>query len=156
IHTVIFIYNQAYYAIGKTKMPLFSGMISLFVVTTANYFLISANPDPKPIYLTLAYALASLVSASFLSLYYRKNKELAPKGMLMFSMKAAISLLSLVCTLYLLNMINYCPTNKLTEVLYIALRAVIGLCVYIGFAALLKMPELKSFTNRIRARFQRT
>ncbi len=153
IQTVIFIYNQAYYAIGKTKMPLFSGCISLLVVFFSNYVLISLNPDPKPIYLTLSYSLAGIMSALFLVLNYRRNKELVPKGILSFVLKASVCLAALVAALYFVNMIRYQPDGKIMEFLYVAIKAVIGLLVYIACAALLKMPELRSFLERVSERF---
>lgn len=155
IQTVIFIYNQAYYAIGKTKMPLFSGCISLVVVFVSNYLLISLNPDPKPIYLTLSYSLAGIVSALFLVLNYRRNKLLVPKGILPFVLKASICLLSLTAALYFVNMVRYEPEGKFMEFVYLAVKGSIGLATYIACAALLKMPELRSFIRRITDRFRK-
>jgi putative peptidoglycan lipid II flippase len=155
IQTVIFIYNQAYYAIGKTKMPLFSGCVSLVVVFVSNSLLISLNPDPKPIYLTLSYSLAGIVSALFLVLNYRRNKELVPKGIMPFILKAAVCLLALVAAIYLVNQIRYEPSGKLAEFMYVAAKGVVGLSAYLICAALLKMSELHSFIRRVSDRFHK-
>ncbi len=155
IHTVIFIYNQAYYAIGKTKMPLFSGLISLVVVLAGNFVLIIVNPNSNPIYLTLSYSLASLISALFLVLNYRQYRDLVPTGILSFSIKAAICLLSLVVVLFFMNRFDYSPTGKMTEILLVTVKGTVGLIVYLSCAALLKMPELQSFVRRVQRRFLR-
>lgn len=155
IQTVIFIYNQAYYAIGKTKMPLFSGCVSLVVVFVSNYLLISLNPDPKPIYLTLSYSLAGIVSALFLVLNYRRKKELVPKGILPFALKATVCLLALVAALYLVNQIRYEPSGKIMEFVYVAFKGIVGISVYLACAALLKMSELHSFFRRLTERFRK-
>lgn len=152
IHTVIFIYNQAYFAIGKTYVPLISGIINLAVVFILNFFLLSIYPTP--LVLTVSYSVASFISAVFLSLFFRKDKELAPKHLLRFALKSSLCLLFMVVALYLANKIPFIPTGKISEILYVAARAVFGLLIYLICAYLLKMPELRSSVNRIARRFR--
>jgi putative peptidoglycan lipid II flippase len=152
IHTVVFIYNQAFYAIGKTKVPFVSGLINMTVLLLSCTLLIKLNNNPEPIYLTLSYSAAALVSAVFLILYFSKNKKLQPTGMGKFVLKAAICLLILAASVWGVNQINYTPDNKLTEILWLGARGVVGMTAYITAAALLKMPELLNFTSKFRVK----
>lgn len=152
IHTVVFIYNQAFYAIGKTKVPFISGLINMTVLSSLCTLLITWNKNPQPIFLTLSYSSAALVSAVFLVLYYSKNKQLQPKGILIFVFKSAICLLFLVATIWGINQINYTPDGKVHEILWLGLRSVVGLAAYIAVAAVLKMPELMNFAAKFRGK----
>lgn len=155
IHTVVFIYNQAFYAIGKTKVPFVSGLINMVVLLSSCTILITLSNDPKPIYLTLSYSSAALVSAIFLILYFSKNKELRPNGMLIFVTKAAICLIFLAAAVWGVNQIKYTPDGKISEILWLALRGIVGMTVYITVAALLKMPELLNFAAKFRGKISR-
>lgn len=152
IHTIVFIYNQAFYAIGKTKVPFVSGLINLTVLSLMCTALITFNKNPQPIYLTLSYSTAALVSAVFLILYYSKNKSLQPGGIFVFVMKAAICLVFLVGTVWGINQISYTPAGKINEILWLGLRSVAGMTAYMISAALLKMPELLHFAAKIRGK----
>jgi len=153
IHTIVFIYNQAFYAIGKTKVPFVSGLINMTVLSLLCTLFITLNKNPQPIFLTLSYSAAALVSAFFLVLYYSKNKELRPKGMLIFSLKASICLFFLVVAVWGINQISYTPDGKIAQILWLGLRSVVGMTAYIAVAAVLKMPELMNFAAKFRGKF---
>ncbi len=155
IHTVVFIYNQAFYAIGKTKIPLISGLINMAVLLISCSLLITRNNNPAPICLTLSYSTAAFVSAVFLILYYAKNKKLRPVGIGIFALKASVCLLFLAASVWAVNQINYTPSNKLSEILWLGARGVIGMTAYITLAALLKMPELVNFASKFRTRVRK-
>ena len=152
IHTIVFIYNQAFYAIGKTKVPFVSGLINMTVLSLLCTLFITLNKNPQPIFLTLSYSAAALVSAFFLVLYYSKNKELRPKGMLVFSLKASISLFFLLWPFRGINQISYTPDGKIAQILWLGLRSVVGMTAYIAVAAMLKMPELMNFAAKFRGK----
>lgn len=154
IQTVIFLFNQAYYAIGKTIMPMISGAISLCVIIISNYLLILVNPQPRPIYLALSYCLAGIASAAFLVSSYVRNRELMPRNILRFSIKAAIGLFAMVVVLFFVNKLPYQPEGKLMEFATVFVKGIVGLSVFLIAAWVLRMPELKTAVDRIFGKFK--
>jgi putative peptidoglycan lipid II flippase len=155
IHTIVFIFNQAFYAIGKTRVPLISGIISTTVISVVCVFLISMQNNPRPIYLTLAYSLAGLFSAIFLVIYYLKDHRVRPSGMVRFCWKVSICFLALLISIWLINMVPFPKEGKLLQVAWLGIRGVIGLTAYFFTATLLQMNEWKNFIQKVKNRIGR-
>lgn len=155
IHTIVFIFNQAFYAIGKTKVPFYSGLISLAVTITMCTVLIGLRDNPSPILLPVSYITAGSVCALFLVVYYFKNRELRPRELSRFILKSLVCLVGLGLSVWLLNGIDYQPQAKLTQLTWLAVRGVVGLGIYMAIAWLLKMPELTAFVRKVTRRFKR-
>ncbi|NLT11542.1 MAG: hypothetical protein GXY06_03905 [Clostridiaceae bacterium] len=156
IHTVVFVFNQAFYAIGKTKVPFFSGLISLAVTITMCTVLIGLRDNPNPIYLPVSYITAGAVCALFLVVYYFRHRELRPRELSGFIFKSLICFIGLGCIVLLLNLIDYQPQVKALQLAWLAIRGIVGLGVYMTIAWLLKMPELEAFISKVTRRFKRT
>lgn len=149
--SVIFILNQAFYAIGQTRFPLFAGIISMIVNFTMCYFLVELGCGP--ISLTIAYSLSCLVRLILLALVYCRNKKLAPRRLRPFIVKSTICFLMMLGGLYLINLIPYSPSRKIFQLVWLMVRAIIGFGIYFAVAFGLKMEELKAVSDRYLSRF---
>ena len=149
--SVIFIINQAFYAIGQTRFPLFAGIISMIVNFMSCYILVELGCGP--ISLSIAYSLACLVRLILLALVYCRNKKLAPRRMRPFIVKSVICFLIMIGGLYLINLIPYTPDRKIFQLVWLMVRAVFGFGVYFTIAFVLKMEELKTVSDRYLSRF---
>lgn len=155
IHTVVFIFNQAFYAIGKTRVPLISGIISTTVIIVVCVLMISMQNNPQPIYLTLAYSLAGLFSAIFLVIYYSKDHRVRPSGMIRFCWKVSICLLALLFSIWLMNMVPFPNEGKMLQIAWLGIRGIVGMSAYFLVATLLKMNEWKNFIQKVKNRYVR-
>ncbi len=150
MHTIIFIYNQAFYAIGKTKIPLINGGMTL--VLTYAFCLLSVKLSLGAVGLSLAYSLSSVISAIFLSSVYRKNKLLSPKGIFRFLGRELICVAVLLLFVSVLNLVPFYPTSKIIQLAWLFARAIMGMIGYLLCAYSLQMRELHTFLERIMRR----
>ena len=149
--SVIFILNQAFYAIGQTRFPLFAGIVSM-VVNFGMCFLL-VNLGCGAMCLTISYSVSCLVRMILLALVYSRNKKLAPRRMKLFLVKSAICLGSLIIGLYLVNLLPFDPSRKLMQFAWFGGRAVLGFMIYFIMAFVLRMEELQTAYNRYIRRF---
>lgn len=155
--TVVFIYNQAFYAIGKTKIPLFTGALSM-VLISGFCFILKSLGLLKPgsvvgaLGLSLAYSLTSIITALVLSTVYRKDRQLAPRGLGPFIVRACICLGVLLLVVYTINVFPVNPLSKKGQLVWLAVRASAGFGGYLLAARAMQMKELRSFADRIRRR----
>ena len=87
--TVIHVFNQAFYAIGQTKIPLLAGILGLIINPLSCQFLVSVGAGPLS--LSLAYSITNVCQMIMLAIAYCRKKELAPHGIIGFLLKAALS-----------------------------------------------------------------
>jgi len=155
--TVVFIYNQAFYAIGKTKIPLYTGALSM-VLISGFCFILKSLGLLKPgsvvgaLGLSLAYSLTSIITAVILSTVYNKNRQLAPKSLVPFIIRSCICLGVLLLVVYAVNVFPVNPQSKSGELAWLAVRASAGFGGYLLAARAMQMKELSSFVDRIRRR----
>lgn len=151
--SVIFILNQAFYAIGRTKFPLFAGIISMISQFILCYTLVVVM-GCGPLALTIAYSAACVIRLILLAVVYCRNKTLAPKNMRVFLIKSVVCLIVMAG---ILALIDYCfpwlPSRKLVQLIWCGGRAMFGFVIYFVVAFLLKMDELKVAYDRYLARF---
>ena len=151
--SVIFILNQAFYAIGQTKFPLFAGIVSMIVNFGMCFILV--NLGCGAMCLTISYSTSCLVRMILLALVYSRNKKLAPRRMRAFLIKSVICLGSLLLGLYLINLLPYDPTRKVMQFAWFGGRCLIAFVIYFGMAFALRMEELQTAYNRYLSRFFR-
>jgi len=155
--TFVFIYNQAFYAIGNTKVPLLVGALSMIMISGSCAILkslgmLSSEHVEGAIALSLAYSLAGTVNAVILFLLYRRNKSLAPRGVGRFLIRAAICLAFMMLVLSTVQLIPFTPEGKVMQLLWLAVRGIIGVSAYLAAAKALQMRELRSFLDRFMRR----
>ena len=147
-HTVVFIMNQAFYAIGKTKIPLVAGCIGLISNPLICYFGI---PYFSTYALTLSYSVTSILQMLILCAVYFRNKKLRPHGLLRFISKEV--LIVIVMSVVLIIFMQIYPTpeaGKIMRLSNLAIKVLVGLAVYLGAAKLLRMDEADEWWVAIR------
>ncbi len=152
LQSVIFIMNQAFYAIGQTRFPLFAGIVSMVVNFSLCFILI--NLGCGAMCLTISYSISCLVRMLLLTVVYSKlNKKLAPRRMRAFLIKSVICFACLIIGLYLISLVPYHPTRKIMQIAWFGGRCLLGFMIYFGMAFALKMEELQTAYNRYIRRF---
>jgi putative peptidoglycan lipid II flippase len=151
--TFVFIYNQAFYAIGNTKVPLLIGVLSTVIITSScavmkGMGLLSSNNQNGALLLSLAYSLSGVINAFVLVFLYKRNKNIAPRPIVPFLIRSLICLVSMMFFVLLIDLIPVHPDNKILELLWLATRAGIGFVTYLIPARLMRMSELQAFTDR--------
>lgn len=152
-HTVVFIMNQAFYAIGKTKIPLLAGCVGL--ITNPLFCTAFIGAGAGPLSLTLAYSITSVVQMSILCSLYCRDKELAPRGMVPFLAKAVPSALVMCVVIYLVDRHLPGAGTKIRQLIIISGKGIIAVVVYFGLALVLKMPEAVYWIDRVRSKINR-
>ncbi len=155
--TFVFIYNQAFYSIGKTKVPLLTGVISMLIILSSCVLLkslgfLSSDNLLGPMWLSVAYSFASVVTAVILVVLYRKNPQLAPRGIPAFLVRLGICSSTLLLVVYTLNSLPVSPESKVLQLLWVAFRGGAAFTVYLMTAKVLHMRELSSFLDRFSKR----
>ena len=156
-HTVIFIMNQAFYGMGKTKIPLFAGCIGL--ITNPLFCTIFISMGFGLISLTFAYSLTSLFQLLTLCIIYYKSKDTVPLKMLPFACKAGLSVLVMCVVLFVFDRAVPAQGSKMLQLMILAGKGLVCVFVYFGFALVMKMPEatdwITSFKSKIASKLSR-
>ncbi len=156
-HTVIFIMNQAFYGMGKTKIPLFAGCIGL--ITNPLFCTIFISMGFGLISLTFAYSITSLFQLLTLCIIYYKSKDTVPLKMLPFACKAGLSVLVMCVVLFVFDRAVPAQGSKMLQLMILAGKGLVCVFVYFGFALIMKMPEatdwITSFKSKIASKLSR-
>ncbi|MBP5655942.1 MAG: murein biosynthesis integral membrane protein MurJ [Clostridiales bacterium] len=144
--SIVHVMNHAFYAIGKTKVPLLAGVVGLVTNPLVCWLMIRLDFGLKS--LSIAYSVTSIVQMVILIILYTRNKEIKPRNIGIFILKSAICLLFMGVVLVLIE--TYLPSGftKLTHVLHLGLRCIVCVCVYFGMAIILKMEEARFWLDR--------
>lgn len=154
LQSVIFILNQAFYAIGQTRFPLFAGIVSMIVNFSMCFILV--NLGCGAMCLTISYSVSCLVRMILLALVYcKRNRKLAPRRMRAFLIKSVICFGALILGLYLVSLVPFDPSRKIMQIAWFGGRCVLGFIIYFGMAFALKMEELQTAYNKYIRRFFR-
>ncbi|MBO4474456.1 MAG: murein biosynthesis integral membrane protein MurJ [Clostridiales bacterium] len=153
LQSVIFILNQAYYAIENTRFPLFAGVVSMIVNFGLCYLFVSVGMGPMSI--TIAYSISCAVRLALLVVVYNRNKRLAPKNIRLFLVKSAVCLLVMMAGLYLIGLVPFSPSRKLFHLVWFGVQSLFGFVLYFATAFLLHMEELQAAYDKYIARFFR-
>ena len=147
-HSIVFIMNQAFYAIGKTKVPLMAGCIGLVTNPVCCTLLM---PVMGAMALTLSYSITSILQMSILCIVYTQDKDLRPRGMLVFLIKSGISLLAMGALLAFIY--EYTPeySSKIMSLADLAAEALVSFFVYFVVSLLLGVKESKDVIAKMRS-----
>ncbi|MBO4650964.1 MAG: murein biosynthesis integral membrane protein MurJ [Clostridiales bacterium] len=152
IQSVIFILNQAFYAIGQTRFPLFAGIVSMIV--NFGMCLLLVNLGCGAMCLTISYSVSCLVRMILLAyVYTTRHKKLAPRRMRAFLIKSVICLGALLIALYLISLVPFNQTGKMRQFFWLGARGLFAFAVYFGMAFALRMEELQIAYDRYIRRF---
>ena len=146
-HSIVFIMNQAFYAIGKTRVPLWAGCIGLITNPLCCHLLM---PHIGAMALTLSYSITSVLQMTVLCCVYYSYKNIRPKGMLVFLLKSALSLAIMV---FVVNFIrSYSPVyqGKIYDLAYLAGMFLVALFIYFGCSLLFKVQESRDAIAKLR------
>ena len=151
IQSVIFILNQAFYAIENTRFPLFAGIVSMAVNFGLCYLFVELGMGPMSI--TIAYSISCAVRMVLLAVVYRMHKKLAPRKIRVFLIKSAVCLLVMMAGLFLISKLPFTPSRKIIHLAWFGGQCIIGFVLYFVTAFLLRMEELQTAYNKYIRRF---
>lgn len=148
--TVVHVFNQAFYAIGQTKIPLFAGILGLVINPVACAIMIKLGVGLMS--LSFAYSITNIFMMVLLAVTYCRRKELAPYGIFKFLLKAALCVAVMGVVVFFVDGFFPARGGKLMQLGIIGIKLVIGVVVYFGMAALLRMQEATEWINRFKSK----
>lgn len=151
IHTVVFIMNQAFYAIGKTKIPLLAGSICL--ITNPLLCLFFVTNGYGPFSLTITYSITSYIQMTVLCALYCRNKDLRPQGLLPFLIKTFGSAILGGIVVFFLYENTYdiiLNSTKIKQLMFVGGYGLVFLGIYFVCSVLLKIDESKYWVDKIK------
>jgi len=152
-HTVVFLLNMTFYAMGKTRIPLLAGLVSLGS-NLLLCFVFSSATDLGVAGMSFAYSISSVLSAAVLYLWLkRRHPKNAPRSLIPFLVKSGIAALVSALALFLVDFVPLAAVGKVGQFLWLGARVLIAGGAYLAVAAVLGMPEFHSSVDRIRRRF---
>ena len=146
--TVIHVFNQAFYAIGQTKIPLIAGILGLVINPVACQIMVSLGVGPLS--LSLAYSFTNLCQMIMLAITYCRRKELAPHGIIGFLVKAAVSVAVMSGVLFVMDMFVPASGGKAVQLAIIAGKGIVAVVVYFAVAVILRMQEATYWIERFK------
>jgi putative peptidoglycan lipid II flippase len=153
--TVVHVFNQAFYAIGQTKLPLIAGVIGLVINPVACHFMVAVGVGPLS--LSLAYSFTNICQMIILAITYCRRKELAPYGIVRFLIKAAVCVAVMALVVFVLDRFLPAMGGKITQLLIISIKGAVAVVVYFGMAVLLRMQEATEWINKFKSKvFKKT
>ena len=153
--TVVHVFNQAFYAIGQTKLPLIAGVIGLVINPVACHFMVAVGVGPLS--LSLAYSFTNICQMIILAIAYCRRKELAPYGIVRFLIKAAVCVVVMALAVFVLDRFLPAQGGKITQLLIISIKGAVAVVVYFGMAVLLRMQEATEWINKFKSKvFKKT
>ena len=148
--TVVHVFNQAFYAIGQTKIPLFAGILGLVINPVACAIMIKLGVGLMS--LSFAYSITNIFMMVLLAVTYCRRKELAPYGIFKFLLKAALCVAVMGVVVFFVDGFFPARGGKLMQLGIVGVKLVIGVIVYFGMAALLRMQEATEWINRFKSK----
>ena len=150
---VIHVFNQAFYAIGQTKIPLLAGIVGL--VINPVFCILFINLGIGPLSLSFAYSTTNLCQMILLAVLYCRRKELAPHGIVPFLVKSfsAAAVMALICFVF----DKFVPGEggKARELLIFCAKGITAVIAYFVIAILLKMQEANFWIKKVKGRLGR-
>ncbi len=154
-HSAIFVLNMSFYSMGKTKIPLLSGIISLASNTLLCYLLIYIAKFGI-ISMPIAYSVSSLISVFVLGYMFKKSApKFTPVRIPQYLVKSAFCALMCFLSLLLIQRAGMDSGNKIIQLLILAVKAGIGMTAYFAAALLLQMREPLYAIGKIRRYIKR-
>lgn len=140
-HSVIYILNMAFYAMGRTKIPLMNGLLTL-VTNTLFCLVFTKFTGLGVVSMPAAFSLSSIISVVLLGcLLHKNNRECAPRKIPQYLLKALICAGVSAIALYFVQRTGWDSPVKITQLVILGIKSAIGMCVYFSVALLLQMKE---------------
>lgn len=154
-HTIIFIMNMAFYAVGKTKIPLINGLLTL--VTNTLFCLIFTRLTPfGVISMPMAYSLSSIISVVLLlGLFYRMLPKCAPRKIPQFLIKSLICGAGSILVLLIIGLVPFDSDNKIVQLVLLSLKSLIAFSIYIYIGFFIQMKEPQQLWAKISPKINR-
>ena len=152
-HSIVFIMNQAFYAIGKTRVPLFAGCIGLITNPLCCTILM---PRMGALALTLSYSITSILQMTVLCIVYYTYKNIRPRGMISFLFKSTLSLALMCSVLELVDRYRPNPSGKLYSLADLAVKGVIAVVLYFACSLIFRVPESREAINKVLGIFKKS
>ena len=149
--TVVHVFNQAFYAIGKTKLPLFAGIIGLVVNPVICKLLIAVGGGLLS--LSLAYSVTSVIQMVMLSIMYCRQKQLAPHGIFRFLLRSGLCAAVMAVVVFFLDRLVPAYGGKIVQLCIISVKGIVAVIVYFVMAALLRMEEATEWIDKFKTKF---
>ena len=146
--TVVHVFNQAFYAIGQTKIPLFAGILGLVINPVACSVMIRLGVGLMS--LSFAYSITNIFMMVLLAVTYCRRKELAPHGIVKFLLKAALCVAVMGVVVFIVDGFFPARGGKLMQLGIVGIKLFIGVVVYFGMAAVLRMQEATEWINKFK------
>lgn len=148
--TVIHVFNQAFYAIGKNWFPLIAGGIGLVVNPLVCTILIDRGAGPLS--LSLAYSFTNICQMIMLSIAYCRQKEIAPHGILKFLLKSAVCVSVMAVIIFFVDKFIPAQGGKISQLLIISAKGAAAIVIYFVMAIILRMEEATEWINKFKAK----
>ena len=146
--TVIHVFNQAFYAIGQTRLPLAAGILGLVINPVACQIMVSMGVGPLS--LSLAYSFTNICQMIMLAVAYCRRRELAPHGIIGFIFKAALSVAVMAAIVFVMDRFVPAQGGKLSQLAIIAVKGIVAVVVYFAMAVILRMQEATYWIERFK------
>lgn len=148
--TVIHVFNQAFYAIGKNWFPLIAGGIGLVVNPLVCTILIDRGAGPLS--LSLAYSFTNICQMIMLSIAYCRQKEIAPHGIFKFLLKSAVCVSVMAVIIFFVDKFIPALGGKISQLLIISAKGAAAIVIYFVMAIILRMEEATEWINKFKAK----
>lgn len=151
--TVIHVFNQAFYAIGQTKLPLVAGILGLVINPIACQIMISLGVGPLA--LSLAYSFTNICQMIMLAIAYCRRKELAPHGIVKFLLKSGLCVAVMAGIVFVLNIFLPAQGGKGMQLGIVALKGLVAVISFFAMAVILRMEEATYWIERAKNIFKK-
>ncbi|MBR4430364.1 MAG: murein biosynthesis integral membrane protein MurJ [Clostridiales bacterium] len=151
--TVVHVFNQAFYAIGQTKIPLFAGILGLVINPVACSIMIKLGVGLMS--LSFAYSITNIFMMVLLAVTYCRRKELAPHGIIKFLLKSVICVAVMAGVVFVINMFLPAQGGKAMQLGIFALKAAVAVAVFFAMAVILRMEEATYWIDRAKNIFKK-
>lgn len=151
--TVIHVFNQAFYAIGQTKIPLLAGILGLIINPVACHLMVTTGVGPLS--LSLAYSFTNVCQMVMLAVFYCRRKELAPRGILKFLLKAGACVLVMAGIVFALDRFIPATGGKITQLLIISGKGIVAVVSYFVMAIVFRMEEATEWINKFKRKLSK-
>jgi putative peptidoglycan lipid II flippase len=141
--TVVFMTNQAFYARKMTRIALLNGLLTLllnplFCLLLLRVFKMDISG------LSLAYTITSFFSAFFLYFIYKRSlPEAAPRHIYPYLVRIFFCVSLLILGVLGLNLLPFHPAGKMMQLVWLGVRTMAGLLIFVMAAAAINLPEVQ-------------
>lgn len=153
-HSIVHVMNHAFYAIGKTKVPLIAGVAGLISNPLICKIMIDSGYRERS--LAIAYASTSLIQMVILCVLYCRNADLKPKGIVRFILKSSVCFIVMCSILFIINKFLQPVSgmgrtaDKLSQIGTLGIKGFLSFIIYMAVAFLMKMEEAGFWVDRFR------